>query len=152
MSIRAAPTMHGPAYVLYSKSLCVLLLYQLLLLYVCVHDEHVLVSCSWSLYVCMCLCVMHMHALLLGLSCLPVCLASAYVSTYPGGVFQEKFFFNLFNCYSLSKTPTKSISDFGRRNSPSPKRPHGTFREKIKMGPIRNPFHVHLTQALQDRL
>ena len=53
-----------------------------------------------------------------GGSLLLVCVRVVHVPTYLGGVFREKIFFTMMNSSSLSKTPTKSILDFGRRSPP----------------------------------
>jgi hypothetical protein len=48
-----------------------------------------------------------------------------------GGDLREKIFFNFADHYPLVKTPTKSISDFGRRLSPYL---NPVFRENTKNG------------------
>ena len=129
--------------------------------YCCCVYHCVCASLAHALGHCVCLCLLGLSAWGCSYGTLSL---SGEGSTYlrcfhrlkdPGGSLREKIFFSKTKRFALSKTPTKSILDFGRRYLSFPRNHDDVppyFREKIKMGPIRNPFHIHLTRALQDRL
>ena len=137
MPTRAAPTMHGPAYVFVCACMCVLLLF-ILLLFIVHDDEHVSHHVLLMLLVIVCV-LSQCLGLLLGpvLTGASLCLREArhtcefFISQKTGGVFREKIFFLCANHYPLSKTPTKSISDFGRRQSPPHPRLSGKYKKRV---------------------
>lgn len=90
--------------------------------YYCCVCSVVLSSCSWSLYtLCMCLCLLGLSARAVVTGC-SLCLARGQhtfdvfiIQKIRGGGLREKFFLRRAKRFALVKTPTKSISDFGRR-------------------------------------